>query len=341
MRAFAQAAVRHWDYPRGVGGVRVMLDFAADRGVPVTPVDPGLLTRPGAEVPAAVELGVVRELAAALPDGGVDLGRRYHVTTFGMLGYAVLSSRTLAAAVDVTLRYLDLSYIFCLPRVTADGDRGRLELDDSALPVDVAGFLVDRDLTAILQVVGELLPGGVGLSGVRLRRPAPAGPVHEDVLGLTPEYDAAVNAVTFPLAELDRPLPQADPVTVADCEARCRDLVQARRARTGVTGAVRAELAAVGGITLSAAEVAARLLLGERTLRRRLAEAGTTFRELREEVRHALAEGLLTDGALPIADVATRVGYTESASFIRAFTRWTGQTPAAFRRAVAHRPLRS
>ncbi|OLR92076.1 AraC family transcriptional regulator [Actinokineospora bangkokensis] len=327
MEAFPEAAVRHWDYPRGVAGVRLLADYAAELGITIPPVPVEGL------VPAQVELAVVRALARAVPAAGVELGTRYHVTTFGMLGYAVLSSPTLAAAVDVTLRYLDLSFIFCVPRLSLHGDVLHFELDAGALPGDVARFLVERDLAAINTVLGELVPGGIALAELVFGFPEPveAGPYRE-VFGVEPGFGAAVTRAAFPAAELDRPLPQADPVTVAECERRCRDLVQARRRRRGVTGAVRAELAGVGGMGLGAAEVAARLLVGERTLRRRLAEAGTSFRELRDEVRQALAEQLLDDGALSVADIATRLGYAEPASFIHAFTRWTGRTPGAHRR---------
>ncbi|WP_110081939.1 AraC family transcriptional regulator [Actinokineospora spheciospongiae] len=333
MRVFAEAAVRHWDYPRGTAGLRLVSAFARERDVPLPEVPEDVLTDPAARVDAAVELAAVRALAARLPDAGLELGRRYHVTTFGMLGYAVLSSPTLGAAVDVTLRYLDLSFIFCVPRLRLDGALLRFELDASALPQDATRFLLERDLSAIHTVTGELLPGGLPLTEVAFGFPAPADPsAHRVAFGVEPVFGAAVTSAAFPAAELDRPLPQADPVTVADCEERCRVLVQARRQRHGTTGAVRAQLAAVGGIRLGAGEVAARLLVGERTLRRRLAEAGTSFRELRDEVRFALAEELLADGVLPVADIATRLGYAESASFIHAFTRWTGHTPSAHRR---------
>ncbi len=326
-------AVAHWDFPRGLAGLRVLVAFGADHGVPAAdlfaaagvPAD----ADPATEVSAHQELAVVRVLAGALPDAGLAVGRRYHVTTFGMLGYAVLSSGTFGAAVDVTMRYLDLSFIFCLPRLSFAGDQVRLAVDDSALPADLARFLVERDLAAIRTVVGELRPGGVPLTEVAFRFPEPADVApYVELFGVRPVFGAAATSVAFAAAELASPLPQADPVTVADCEARCQALVQSRRRRTGVTGAVRAEFARVGGIGLGMAEVAARLAVSERTLRRRLAESGSSFRDLRDEVRCALAEELLADGALPVAAIAVRLGYAESASFIHAFQRWKGVSPA-------------
>ena len=75
--------------------------------------------------------------------------------------------------------------------------------------------------------------------------------------------------------------------------------------------------------------VAHEMGMSTRSLRRRLVEAGTSFRALREEVVSTLAVELLETGVLTVDDVAVRLGYAEASSFIHAFKRWTGQTPAA------------
>ena len=78
--------------------------------------------------------------------------------------------------------------------------------------------------------------------------------------------------------------------------------------------------------------VAGRLGLSERALRRRLAAHETSFRALTEEVVAPLAKRYLRESALSVAEIADRVGYSEAASFVRAFRRWTGTTPEAFRK---------
>jgi len=116
----------------------------------------------------------------------------------------------------------------------------------------------------------------------------------------------------------------------------CRELVARKRARTGLSQQVRARLLRLGaleaGIDAGMEAVARDLHISVRTLRRRLAEDGTSYRELRDEVREALAEELLATGALSVSDVAIRLGYAEATSFIAAFRRWKGMTPAAYAR---------
>ncbi len=80
-------------------------------------------------------------------------------------------------------------------------------------------------------------------------------------------------------------------------------------------------------------EVAARLAVSPATLRRRLREEGTSFQELKDHVRRDAAIAGLAEGGEPIAELAARLGFSEDTAFHRAFRRWTGTTPGAYRMA--------
>jgi AraC-like DNA-binding protein len=86
----------------------------------------------------------------------------------------------------------------------------------------------------------------------------------------------------------------------------------------------------------SAAAVAARLGLGERSLQRRLQSRGLAFNTVVEDIRHGLARRLLDEGRLSMTEISERLGYSEQSAFSRAFRRWAGCSPQAHRqRAVA------
>ncbi|MGS2809539.1 helix-turn-helix domain-containing protein [Nocardia sp. MW-W600-9] len=99
--------------------------------------------------------------------------------------------------------------------------------------------------------------------------------------------------------------------------------------REALRAAILDELAA-GDLELPA--VAARFAASPRTFQRRLAEAGTTWREEVDAVRRERAERLLRETDLPIRSIAARLGYTDARALRRSFRRWTGQSPDAFRR---------
>lgn len=334
-----EPAVQSWDFPRSVAGINLLARFADDHGIARADLFHGVtvaeaaLNEPDAQVAAQSELTVIRNLVRALDDPpglGLQVGRRYRVATFGIFGFACISSPTLRDAVVFALRYLDLSFTFCIPHVAIDQETLRLTLDDLLVPPDVRPFLVERDLTAILTVVGDLLAGPAPIERIDLRLPAPRDiRPHVELFGVRPRFDHGANVATLDVAHLDRPLPQANDHTVALCEAQCRQLVEQRRTRVGIAHEVRKRLIRVGGAPAGIEEIATALAMSERTLRRKLTEADTSYRALLDEVRHALADQLLRTGALSVEDVAIRLGYAESASFIHAYTRWTGTTPAS------------
>jgi AraC-like DNA-binding protein len=68
-----------------------------------------------------------------------------------------------------------------------------------------------------------------------------------------------------------------------------------------------------------------------RTLRRRLDDEGTSYRELVEEVRQTLAQELLKTAGMKMEEVAERLGYSDATSFAHAFRRWKGRSPSELR----------
>ncbi|MEU7765467.1 AraC family transcriptional regulator [Nocardia sp. NPDC049190] len=344
--------IRDWNFPRGVASAALMVDYAAECGVDTARMlhATGLTERqlhdPDAQIDAHAELAVVRNLVRALPDQpalGVEVGRRYRITTFGIFGFACVSSPTLAAAIRFALRFLDLSFTFCLPVVEWGDGEFLAWVHDESVPVDVRQFLVERDVTAMHQVMSDLLGTHLPLTRAEFRFPVPD---HADrierITVVRPRFDMPHNLFAIDPVLLKQPLPQANEHTWAMCLAQCRDLVHRRRARTGIAAEVRERLVPRGGVDGFIAPpgidaVASDLTMSTRTLRRRLDAAGTSYRALLDEVRRALAEEMLTATPLSVSDVAIRLGYAEASTFIYAFKRWTGATPAAYRRERAGR----
>jgi AraC-like DNA-binding protein len=89
-------------------------------------------------------------------------------------------------------------------------------------------------------------------------------------------------------------------------------------------------------------QLAKQLSLSPRTLQRRLAAEGASFSELVDQARETTSRRLLHEHSLSLAEIAHLVGFSEQSAFTRAFKKWTGTTPAQFRRsAVAPSPPRS
>ena len=83
--------------------------------------------------------------------------------------------------------------------------------------------------------------------------------------------------------------------------------------------------------------VADRIGIHSRTMRRQLRREGTTFELIKDEVRYAAARELLLLGALSITDIAVTLDYATASSFVHAFRRWSGVSPGLWR-SKASRP---
>jgi AraC-like DNA-binding protein len=321
----------------------VLVKLAAHHGIPedVVLAETGLtaagLRAADAEVLARQELRAIENLLAAVPDSdtaGLEAGLNYHLTTYGIWGFAMISASTFRESIDVGLRYLDLTFTFAPIRAEEQGSNLTLILEEEpSLPAGVARFVVQRDAAAIQTLQRETLGWPANPRAVAFRHTGEPGLVdrYRSVFGVTPEFDAPRNLVILDADILDTPLPQANEHTAAMTQQMCADLVDARRSRSGLAGRVRDIVVAQLRPPPSLPDVAAVLHMSPRTLRRHLANEGTTLRQLIDEVRSALAAELVTGGRLTVAEIARRLGYVEVSSFSQAFRRWYGVSPRAFR----------
>lgn len=335
-----------WDFVRGPAGVRMLVGAGTAAGMSAAACLAGSglreadLDDPGFQLEAGQELAVARNLVAALGDRpglGVDAGTRLTLNTFGVLSYALLSSPTLGDALDSGLRFWGLSSGFARIEREHDEAGARLIVHDDEIPVEVRDLLVERDVGAVLALIGLLVdPRGerlgrltTRLTGARAAALAAVNPAIE-VHGGATRTVLAVGA-----AQLARRLPQADPATRRALEDECLRLLERRQSRAGMAARVRALLLEDPADMPTLAQLAARLSFDERTLRRRLAAEGVSFRTLRQEVAMTLALELLRGAGLSVAEVARRVGYADPTGFTHAFTRFHGRPPSAARGAVS------
>lgn len=339
---------------RSAASLTVMLDWAADFGLTAqqclagTRIPAAAIRVPDAEVTAQQELRAITNIVAALGDQpglGLQAAARYPVTAFGLWGFAILTSPTLGEAIDVAVRFVQLSYAFCTFETRRHGDNLTIVIDARAVPAPIRRFVLERDAAAIPNLYREILGATPPPSRISfaLPDPGPAVTFYEDMFGSTPEFDDTETSVTIESGLLNIPLPQASSHTSKLTEQQCRMLLEQREARTGRAGLVRDLLLADPANPPSLPQVADRLSCSTRTLRRQLEAEGTSFRKLLDEVRHHLGTELLQSG-MTVEQVSNRLGYTDVSNFSHAFHRWNGSSPRAYlarRKTYPNRPTRS
>jgi AraC-like DNA-binding protein len=81
-------------------------------------------------------------------------------------------------------------------------------------------------------------------------------------------------------------------------------------------------------------------MISPRVLRLRLAETGSSFRAILDELRYETARLYLATSVLEFNDVALLLGYSEASAFSRAFRRWSGVAPSTWRAELTAAPIR-
>ncbi|MEN0062181.1 MAG: helix-turn-helix domain-containing protein [Myxococcota bacterium] len=266
----------------------------------------------------------------------VDAVDAFKLGSLGVVGLACKTLPTIGEALRCHARFQHLTNRTARYQTRLEGDV--LWLEEERFGSDRAGKLVMSDYTLLVAVrlLSLIVDGSVPVVAARSRRrrvPAGERAVLEDRLGPGLELGHATPAIGIPADWLATPIASADPELAAYFGEVLRRAAPAPDSDDVWLRSLRVAIQTrLPGGDATRSVIARDLATSVRTLQRRLADRGRTFADVRTETRRALAEAYLRDAALGLAEVAWLLGYQTDTSFHRAFRRWTGTTPTAWRR---------
>lgn len=341
----ASKPAQPWDFRRNAATARVLTQLGSDHGLGLesmlrqTGISRSLLDDPQGQIEAHQELQLIRNLQndlPHLPTLGLQAGTRYHINTYGLWGFALMSSPTVGGAVSMGSRMLNHTFSLTVHEVAQQGETVTSRFRSEHLPPDVRQFVLDRDRAAVITLQREVMGRPLHYRAIQMCRPEPAPEVIEaytELFGVRPLFDQTEDGAVVDATVLHEPLSVCNGHSAQLCAQMCRQLVDARKPREGVSAEVRAMLLRTPGRIPDMEEIAAEMGVTSRTLRRHLTAECASFRALLEEVRSTLAEALMVTASLTHGEIAERLGYADVTTFIEAFRRWRGMPPSAFRRA--------
>jgi AraC-like DNA-binding protein len=320
---------------------QVMIYFAANNGIDQatcllgTDITEEKLRDSDALISRQQEIRLIENLMLALPDMpalGAKLGLQYNVSTFGIWGFALRTSRTLRDAGKRAMQYLPLSTAYCRIHLFEEAEYYVVAMDTESIPAHLRQFLLERDIATCLNLVKELSLARVNIVAAEFQGPAPAyADQIEKMFGIKPTYNSSRNVMMMPLKYVDTPLPMFDSNLVRMFENQCKIQLD-RRQTTGLADQVRKQLLGPLGLVATLDDVATALSVSTRSLRRKLEQESTSFRAIVDEERRQISLQLLTCSTMKLDELAMHLGYTDTASFTRAFRRWVGCSPGEYRK---------
>jgi AraC-like DNA-binding protein len=297
-------------------------------------LDADELAEPGFRVPMAAFDALLRAAERVTGDPLACLHAVEASGPRGILHYLSMAQPTLEEAIGAFER---------LAAATGDGlqvefvrgpTHAAIRLDFRFHAPDVAAPVREYAVGLVVLTLRQAATPGIRPVEIRFphARRGPAGEV-ERVLGAPVRYRQPNCAILLAAGDLSRRLGRASPHV-----ARVLENQALREVSLSVDRDVVARVAeAIRGILLAGgvpdpSRVSRKVGSSVRTLQRHLAEEGSNFRAVREAVLRELAEALLDDASLSVSEVAHRLGFSDVASFGKAFKRWTGRAPRAWRR---------
>lgn len=324
-----------------------MLQYLAGRGVPTsyainrTQIDTSFASSPdtrvrGSRVERLWQLAVEHTGDAVV---GLHMGETYNPGALDILGYVVLSCRTIGDLLERLARYARLlndglrvelvrqgATVFCRLTFVEGMDNYLLRSPTHA---------VDATWAGLARELGRLGSRPVRPLEVWFRHAAPPNDLvaeYRRVIGAPLRFDAQEDRFTLAYADLAEPLRSANPALLQVFEKYAEaalNTLEREDSRASQVARVMAEK--LKGSSPPLGEVARHLAMSSRNLQRVLRESGTSYQALLDEVRRDLAIQHLANPATSIGQVGFLLGFSEPSAFHRAFRRWTGKPPGAFR----------
>lgn len=265
---------------------------------------------------------------------GLAVALQVSPLTFHALGYSLTASASLKEAFERITRYFRIVTDAGEFEFGREGEAYALRLNLPADRPQPAPEAIDAFMRLFVNMCRLAVGRTFAPLSLSLQRPAPAGSDgFERVFRCAVQFDAPVNELRLPRAELERSLEGANAEL-----ARHNDEIVVRYLATFDKQNLRARVRATLIEQLprgepSAEKIAAALHLSLRSLQRKLAEEQSSYDELLNDTRRELALSYARDTRYSVSEASYLLGFADTSSYSRAFKRWTGQSPSQFRQA--------
>jgi AraC-like DNA-binding protein len=272
------------------------------------------------------------------PAFGIKVANHYKHTTFHALGYGTSASSTLKEAFERVQRYCHVVSDAVDYQFFRRGTEYHFIIEPA---FEISVQAIDALVSSYLRMCRSMIGSHYSPLSIELRRARPAITDDYERLWRAPlRFGAEQNRLIFDSDSIERLLDTGNPELARQSDAISSRYL-ARIERFNIVARVREALTQrLKDREPSQEEVAEILNVSARTLQRKLGDSGTTFKEILDETRHALALAYLS-APHSVSEITYLLGFSCTSSFTRAFRRWTGLSPSDWRARGASRYLHS
>lgn len=337
------------DYKVAIDLVRQLLVFAREHGLPVEQLmaQHAIDLDPLPGQPAYLSGRLVERLLAAamplLPDElpGLLVGRAPKGAMFGLASFLVQTSSTLGAVLHTVTQVEPLIGDTGITRLRHEPGEVHLHWQCRFTDPYVHHHVTDFIFCMFAWGIGLATTSHTSLiRSIHFAHPSPDDPKqvkrYIEMFGCPVYFDQPEHRIVLPASALELPLASADPELHEVLQLHAQKMLKERRNEISLADLARSRLHQLIHLGTASKETLAEALhMSGRTLQRRLGDAGTSYRELFDELRLERARILLRDSSLTVQQIAERTGFDEHNSFTRWFRQLTGFAPSEFRQKLS------
>ncbi len=266
---------------------------------------------------------------------GIHASKFYHYNSFGVLGAALASHSNVIDALKFIEKYIDLTFtpFKILFEERSDYLCG-IYFNRHGLTGACFEFYLLRDMAFLRNLAKEVLPDRWQDLDVRIDLALDITDLDKqqqliEFFHWPIQFGCSQSVIYGNKAQLNLPIHLGNEITLKIMLQQC-DALLAKRKQYCWHNRVE-DILLTNEQPLSQVNVAEMLCCSERTLRRHLQQEGYSYADIVQNIQLTRAKDLLSVSQLSIKEIAINLGYSETAAFVHAFKRWTGQTPTEMR----------
>lgn len=303
-------------------------------------LDPGILNDPSARIDRRKFIELMLAVMRRTEDEFMGFGEGYRTRpgTFSMMAHAVINCATLEHAIRRSLSFYELFGMNAVARLEVRENEAVILFSVGGL--EFREFITETLVFLTIRFFGWLIGKPIVPTRIMLDFPATAeAEQYKELFPCPVLYGQSRSQIVLDGAYMDLPLVQNSLSLSKFLKDSLSQLIDGNFHSVGLPAQIRAIISKEYGNNFPDFQVICeKLNMTPQTLRRRLKEGNTSYQEIKDSIRKDASIYYLSKPDLSIDEIAMLMGFSEASSFHRAFKKWTGKTPSAFRKEMFNAP---